>query len=127
MSNSLTVEYQIALFQVIEVPFYDQTVSLYPDGALGNIHDVTGSSRSSKTLILNHLTVNIYPDNNVMVYLQGKLDDWIALGEDTTRIEGGSVGNVTGIIRRKILVLVPFYRCHETMQRGVGTSIPIIR
>ncbi len=134
---ALTIQRQLALFQCLEVPFFDQQGILYADGALTTLHDVTGSTRSTQKLIQNHLTNYIYVDpTGLQVVLEGLLDDWIALGEDTTRIEGGSIGNITGIVndireersevQKKILVMVPYYRAHEQMQRGI-TSIPIIR
>lgn len=128
-----------ALYQCLELPRFPQQATVFEDGSVGRLHDVTNSAWAIPTLINNHLTNYIYTDNSVggiFDTLGALLDAWTALGTDTTAIEGGAVGNISGInssvqhereeIRRQVLVYVPYYRYHEQMQRG-NACIPVIR
>ena len=128
---------EIALFKVLEVPYSTTTNTLLPDGLTVQVHDVTSSIRAAKTVILAHLTSNIYIDADIQTELESLLDDYIDLGTDMTMIDGGSIGNLSGIrwspqedreeIRRQVLALVPFWRHHDELLRSTSGVVRIIR
>lgn len=137
---ALTKAREIALFMILEVPYTTTSYTLYGDGGkVAQTSDVTGSARAAKTLILNHLTNEIYPDAAVTTVLENLLDLWIDLGTDITTIDAGSIGNVQGInnsvkderteIQRQVLILVPFWRVQDQILRssGNGAFIPVCR
>lgn len=135
MAN-LTEARMAALYQCLELPRFPQQATVWDDGSVARVHDVTSSTWAVPTLINNHLTTYIYTDVNIQTALEGLLDSWVLLGTDVTALSAGAIGNVSGIdyatqgereeIRRQVLVYVPYYRYHEQMQRG-GGCIPIIR
>lgn len=128
---ALTAAQRLALFQILEVPMFAKTHRIVVDGMIVETHDVTGSSRSAVTLIDDHVTTNIVGTDYETV-LKGYLDDWINLDTDMSVVDQGSIGNVQGItdsipaerdeIRRQVLPMVPFYRCHEALERSKGAS-----
>jgi len=135
---ALTAARRIALFQALEVPLFPQRTQLYEDGSVGQVKDVTSSVWRVPLLIDNHLTTYVYVDpTGIQATLESALDAWIALGTDTTAIQQGSIGNISGIdyrtqdereeIRKQILVICPFYRCHIEMERAHSAEIDIIR
>jgi hypothetical protein len=127
---------EIALFQILEVPYVTRVNYLQPGHITAEPRDASGSAYAARTLILQHLTDNIYTDGDVEDVLEARLDDWINLGIDTTSMDQGAVGNVQGLrmdpeadraeIRRQVLILVPFFRAHDEISRGNSSSCPII-
>ena len=147
---ALTKAREIALFEALEVPYSFTGNEIIDPGLISEVTDVASSSRATKTLILNHLTANIYPDADITTKLEAYLDNWIDLGVDTSALINGAVGNIQGItddiqnerreIQRRIIISVPFFRHHEQLliQAGVsgtgggigggrGGAIPIVR
>ena len=137
MAGPLTSDLLLALYQVLELPMFPAQGNVYGDGMVATVHDVTGSVRAVPTLITAHLNTYIYPDVTLFTALQGLLQSWVALGTDEIALQQGSVGNVTGIetstrgtreeIRKQVLVMVPYWRYHEEMQRRRSGTIEIIR
>jgi hypothetical protein len=134
---ALTKAREIALFQILEIPYSLRVNYLIQPGQItAEPRDATNSAYAARTLVLQHLTDNIYPDTDIQTVLEARLDDWINLGIDTTSMEQGSVGNVAGLrmdpdadraeIRRQVLILVPFYRAQDEISRGNSSSCPII-
>lgn len=119
------------------MPYTTRVNTVYGEGLIAQTYDATGSARAAKTLILAHLVSDIYPDSGIQAVLESYLDDWIDLGTDVTSIDGGSIGNISGVtmnigaereeIRRQTLVLVPFWRAHDEIQRSRGGSVSLIR
>jgi hypothetical protein len=148
MAGPLTKVKEIALFEALEIPYSFTGNRLIDPGMIAEVTSVVGSARAAKTLVLNHLTTDIYPDTDIFNVLDAYLANWIALGVDTSAIVNGAVGNIQGLtddiqnerreIQRRIIIMVPFYRHHEQIliQNGApgtggagagGGIIPIVR
>ena len=133
---ALSKPQEIALFQILEVPYTTSVGRVITEGLVTETRSVTGSAKATKDLILAHLTAEVYPEPTVETSLKALLDAWIDLGTDTTAIEQGEVGNVRGLtttvagereeIRKQTLIIVPFYRYHEQYSRG-GLSMMVCR
>ena len=129
-----SVALEIALFQVIEVPYATKSNVIVGDALLAETHDVTGSSRAAYTLIMSQVNSMVA---GAVTELESLLTTWRNLGTDVVSIDGGSIGNLQGVsdsaaaereeIRKQVLVLVPFYRYHEELSRRRGLTVPIIR
>ena len=133
---SLSTAQKIALFQILEVP-YTRTVGHLQDAdnLLSLQYQSVNSDNSAYTQIMDHLAAL---DSEVESVLESYLDEWICLGTDSYRLDGG-VGGISGIsysdnnerdiIRRNVLVIVPYYRYHEEMknQHRAGRNIMLIR
>lgn len=132
---ALTKAREIALFQVLEVPYATQA-SVVNNGELSvATTDVTGDTNAAKTVITTYVNALI-ADVDVAAVLTTLLDRWVALGTDTTTVSGGQVGEISGVtvdpaaerleIRRQTLVLVPFWHYHEEIERSQAASRTII-
>jgi len=135
---ALSTEQEIALYDILEVPYYATINRLSPpDNILATPITVDASQRQAKQRITDHLTAMT---DAVETVLAAWLDAWITLGVDHTVIEVGQVGAIGGVtlnpeferreIRNKVLNVVPFYRNHEEMERdkpGGGAFIPVTR
>jgi len=136
---ALSDSQKISLFQVLEVPLFDTIGLLHGESNLNQQPFNSGTSDfQAKAAIESHL------DNLAANYtgyedeLKTYLDEWSALGSQTLTLDG-SVGGIDGVsinteserleIRRRVLVIVPFYRAHEEMMRSneQNTSINVIR
>ena len=120
----------IALFQILEVPMVSKAHVIAEPGLLVSETDYTTDAFSARTKIEAYLTANIYTDAAVQAVLEALLDEWIALGTANTRIEGGSVGAISGLsdvpneqrneIRARVTVMVPFFRSHLDLRSGAS-------
>lgn len=129
---------RIALFEVLEVPMFTTTYKVVADKMIVESHSVAGSAQAAVTLIDAHLAAYITPTVGIENVLKAHLDEWITLGTDTSVVEQGAVGAVQGItdsipaqreeIRKKVLVLVPFWRCHTEIehQKSSGAMVAVI-
>lgn len=132
----LTKAREIALFEVLEVPYATVSNDLLAGGLAAQPHEMTGSARSAKTMILAHVESAICGDADIQAVLEVLLDRWIAMGTDASSLEGGSFGNVSGVtdnpdderavIRRKVLVQVPFWRHHQELLHLSGGNRPLV-
>jgi len=133
---ALTTSQTVALFQVLEVP-YSNTIGKMQDA--DNLRvlemEVTNAATGAKYQIEAHLAAL---DSEVETELASLIDAWIDLGTGTYEIDGG-IGDIQGLsysddaerdlIRRRIIVIVPYYRYHEELvnrDRG-GRNIGLIR
>lgn len=137
----LTTQQEIALFQMLEVPW--QPVVIKPAGAdylFYEKSDATTSIRQARQAILDYLAVYVYPNADALLVLVGYCNRWICIGTDTIVLQAGSAGNgVTGVtsdpererleIQRQVKGMVPFFRAHQEMARAAssGSSISICR
>lgn len=138
---SLTTEQEIALFQMLEVPW--QPVVIKPAGSDNLFYektDATTSVRQARQAILDYLAAYIYTNASAEAVLVNYCTRWIDIGTDTVTIISGSVGSgVSGVsndpererleIQRQVKGLVPFYRVHEEMSRqaSAGAYVGICR
>lgn len=132
----LTKARLIALFQILEVPLVSKAHVIQEPGLLVSETDCTSDPYAARTKIEAYLTANIYTDTDVQTVLESLLDEWIALGTSNTRIEGGSVGAISGLsdipseqrneIKARVVGMVPFWRSHLDIQRTVQRSALIV-
>ena len=132
---ALTKAQEMALYQILEVPYVSKAYRIQGQGLLVDETDKTTDPYAAKTKIDERLT-EIAADADLETELTSLLDDWIDLGTDVTRIDAGNVGNVGGVtddpneerdeLRRRVLIIVPCWRCHEVLQRNAPRSVPLI-
>ena len=136
---ALTQEQDIALFQVLEVPWQPEVNQLVDKWNLViQKWSVTDSVRQANRAIRDYLAAYITPVAAAELKLQEYLDRWIQIGTDVVVLDGG-VGPVQGVrsdpnaerleIQRQVKGFLPFYRAHEeaSRQASEGTFVGIIR
>jgi hypothetical protein len=136
---ALTTAQEMALFQILEVPWQPMAHELVDRNNLVFQQFSFGDSiRSSNAAIRAYVLAYITADANAETVLVSYLDRWISLGTDTVTLQGG-VGPVQGVncdpeaerreIQRQVKILVPFYRHHMEVERSsaAGAFLPICR
>lgn len=136
---ALTTAQEMALFQILEVPWQPMAHELVDRNNLVVQKFSYGDSvRSSNIAIRAYISAYITADADAEAVLDGYLDRWITLGTDTVTLQGG-VGPVQGVtcdpeaerreIQRQVKILVPFYRHHMEVERSSSANafIPICR
>jgi hypothetical protein len=134
---ALTGAQKLALFEILEVPFCAIHGQVSENG-LYSTEQEADASWAAKNAIETHISGVIEVDASLETALKVYVDRWIALGTKTIRIDGGSVGNVSGVIQgpqeerqlimQRVVVLVPFYRSHlQMMDQGQSVNIPSVR
>lgn len=133
---ALTDAQELALFEVLEVPY--STTAMIPQDDMGLTalqYGTSNTSQQAKTLIENHVASLSSGKETQLVAL---LDRWIALGTNTTVLDGGA-GGLSGVtanpdaernlIRQKVRTIVPFWRAHERIEIASKrrSSISLIR
>lgn len=129
---ALTAEQDIALFQVLEVPWQPQVNQLVDKWNLVvQVWNVSDSIRQANRAIRDYLAAYITPVPAAEAKLKEYLDRWIQIGTDTVTLDGG-VGPVQGVacdpnkerleIMRQVKGFLPFYRAHEEASRLETTS-----
>lgn len=127
---------EIALFEVLEVPY--STTAMIPQDEMGLTaleYSTNNASQQAKSLITNHVSGLSSGKETLLI---ASLDRWIALGTNTTVLDGGA-GGLSGVtadpdaernlIRQKVRTLVPFWRAHERIEIASKrrSSIGLIR
>lgn len=118
---ALTTAQQIALHQILEVPWTTNVDHLLgDDNTIARTYDVDGSMRAKQKIAARLAAL----DSEAEAVLVDDLDRWIALGTDAYLIDAGSVGATAGLttspaaereeIARRVRILVPMYRIHES-------------
>jgi len=133
---ALTTEQEIALYNVLEVPWSTTINKLQGDDNLTAI--TWGSVEPGNTQAYAKIQTRIAEIEAMsaaLAVLVAWLDDWIALGSNVTNLEGGMDG-LDGLsdsptrerreLRAKILTIVPFYRCHEEMVGNQAREVSVI-
>lgn len=140
---ALTTAQEIALFQILEVPWCPSGSDQEAGHLVGGDNmlverAIVRSSQSMQAAALIRSWVAALGSDAETV-LVAYLTEWITLGTDTTDLVGASVGGYSGItdtpestrleIRRQVIVLVPYYRHHEVIERDSrsGGSVNLIR
>jgi len=114
---ALTTQQELALFEVLEVPFATSVgdLSIDDDHLLAQVRQVTEANKAAKTVIQSwHQSLTSEVEAQLVIYL----NQWIALGVDMTVIDQGSIGSIAGVsdspavereeIRRRVLTICPF-------------------
>ena len=133
---ALSTEQTIALFEILEVPYSDTIGKIQdPDNLRVLEYTVEATATGAKARIEAHLAGMASATETI---LAAYLDEWIDLGTCAYEMSGG-VGDIQGItfsddaerdvIRRRVIVLVPYYRVHEEMENRhrAGRNIALIR
>jgi len=133
---ALTTQQQIALFQILEVPWQPKVIK--PAGVDNLFHetsDATTSIRQARQAILDYLATYIYTDAAAQACLQVYCDRWIEIGTDVIVLDSGSTGGIAGVssdpererleIQRQVKVMVPFWKAHVEIERA-GTAGPYV-
>jgi hypothetical protein len=134
---ALTTRQQIALHQILEVPWTTAVDHLEgTDNTVARTYDVDGSMRA-KQKISERLSALDSEEEAVLV---DDLDRWVELGTDAYLVDAGSVGSLAGLttspaaerelIAGRVRVLVPMYRAHDALaydDGGAGGPVPLIR
>jgi len=136
---SLTTAQEMAMFQILEVPWQPMAHELVDRNNLVYQKFSYGDSiRSSNIAIRDYIGAYISADVAAEAVLVTYLDRWITLGTDTITLQGG-VGPIQGVncdpeaerreIQRQVKILVPFYRHHMEVERSsaAGSFLPICR
>lgn len=134
---ALTAARNIALFQILEVP-YATSKHILSDDALNTVLvDASGAESAAKDAIISHVATEIETDANLLAVLTTLLDAWTTLGLETAEVVGGALGELQGVnysperkrdeIRRQVLTLVPFFRAHESVERRQDRNIRVLR
>ena len=134
MSNVLTTAQNMALHMVLEVPWQPEPTHLIDaDNSVVVKLTISAGARQAKESINTYLATYIYPDNDAFAVLTGYLDRWIDIGTTQVRILDGNVGTMSNTtvsfeeeraeIRRQVAVIVPYYKCHEIMERNASGQV----
>jgi hypothetical protein len=120
-------QYQ-TLFEILEIP-YSSDGSIYTVTQNGDA-SYTGNSWDAVALQKAYSGVYIWISGmsaSGQAVLSGLLSEWDALGSDMTRIDGGSIGDISNLtysapdrrerIAQRVKIRVPFYRKHEEIMR----------
>jgi len=120
-------QYQ-TLFEILEIP-YTSDGSIY---TVTNAGDAAYAGISWDSVALQKAYSGVYiwvsgMSASGQAVLSGMLTEWDALGSDMTRIDNGTMGDITNItysaperrerIAQRVKIRVPFYRKHEEIRR----------
>ena len=134
--SALTMPRQIALYQILEVPFSATHQILNDDGSF-SIQKIAPSQIAAYNTIQTYLTNSIYTNPTLQTVLEGLLDKWITLGTRVDSMEGGSIGSLNGIswspekeraeISKQVIIIVPYYRLADQFKHANDGNIAIVR
>lgn len=140
---ALSAARDIALFQILDVPYFTGHYTLDGMGTLSNLQDTSGATANqAKTVILAYVLANIEGTAPLLLILTTDLDRWITIGSTTVRMETGNVGTLGSVtldyrderalIADRVRIMVPFYKFHEVLARqkaagGSGMNVGVIR
>ena len=121
----LSKEQELALYEALEVPYQTSVHKLQPEDNLTAIEYTAVNLATQAFILIQNRITEIEADADLLSLLQDNLNDWIALGNNVTTLQGG-IGELNGvdddpnrernIIRAKIITKVPFYRHHDEMK-----------
>lgn len=129
----LTVEQEIALFQILEVPWQPKVIKpAGPDNLFHETSDATSSVRQARQAILDYLAAYIYPTPAALAKLQHYCDRWIEIDTDVVVMEAGGTGAVSGVstdpererleIQKQVKDFIPFWRSHREIERAASSG-----
>jgi len=119
---ALTDTQKTSLFQILKVPLFDSVHLLHGEGNLNQQPFESGSSVfQAKAAIDSHLADLAANYTGYETELKALLDTWDSLGTQTYNLDGGdgisySPETERREIRDKVMVIVPFYMAHESIQ-----------
>jgi hypothetical protein len=133
---ALTKAREIALFQILEVPYSPTTQQMSQDGTM-SVQKVVPTAIACYYTITTFLTDHIYTDLTLQTVLEDLLDKWICLGTRVDSLDNGTIGALSGIsysaqkerteIQRQTIIIVPYYKLADQYKHAADGNIPIIR
>ena len=133
---ALTKAQEIALFQILEVPYNAQTQRLESDNQM-SVQKIVPTAIACYNTIKTYLTDYIYVDADITLALSTLLDEWICLGTRTESMDGGAIGSIQGLsysvpkqraeIKRQVIIIVPYYKLSDDYQRANSGQVSILR
>jgi hypothetical protein len=121
---ALTTEQEVALYDILEVPYSTTVNKLQPADNLTAVSYTSDTTTDQAYAKIQTKITEIEANASLLAVLVAYLDEWIALGTNVATLEGG-IGGVNGIsvdptrqrreIRAKVINIVPFYRHHDEM------------
>jgi len=117
---ALTTRQTVTLYEILEIPM--SSTYVHPTGGdnlLALASTVMPSSMQSQRYITDRLAV-IAADPNLELELKGQLDLWYSLQGDSTQMDAGGAGGVSGVsfdlkyerqmIRQRVVVMMGISR-----------------
>jgi len=121
---TLSLERELALFEILQVPYQTSVMKLQPEDNLTAIEYTADNLATQAFGLIQDKITEIEANAELLALLEGHLDSWVALGTNVTNLQG-NVGDIGGIddspdrerqaIRAKVITIVPFYRHHDEM------------
>ncbi|MCX7806466.1 MAG: hypothetical protein N3A38_14960 [Planctomycetota bacterium] len=136
---ALTDERKAALFEVLEIPVVPKIARVLPPdgpGLTAFVEEQTVAAAQACELVEARLAELTAAQEARLAEL---LDAWIEIGTDSTRVDAGTIGGLSGVsydpdrereeIRRRVQLIVPFLRYADELvrRRSNSTTIPILR
>jgi hypothetical protein len=123
----------LALFEILETPYYSGYFTLDGMGTLAASTEISAATQGqAKEEIIDFVATNIEATAGLLTVLNARLDKWIAIDTQTGRIEAGGVGSISGVtanfteerelIKAKVKNMIPFFRHHEVLARRLGAA-----
>jgi len=122
---ALTKQQELALFEILEVPYQSSVHKLQPEDNLTAIEYTADNLATQAYILIQTKITEVEADADLLAVLQGYLNQWISLGTNVTNLQGG-FGDINGVddsvnrerheIRGRVLIIVPFYRHHEELR-----------
>ena len=125
---ALTDAQKTRLFQILKVPLFDTVGLLHGEGNLNQQPFESGSSEfQAKAAIESHLADLAANHTGLETELKSLLDRYDAIGTQSWTFDAGSFGATSGMtmspaserqeIRDQVIVIVPYYMAHESIQK----------
>jgi hypothetical protein len=133
---TLSTAQVITVFQILDIPYTDNGYTVTDNFGTVRTASTINPSAVIKPEIEAYLAAIGADVYNAIVEL---LTDWTALGTSTARMEGGQLGDMSGVsslpnekralIRERMRNLVPFYQPYVLLQKQAGQQqsfVPMI-
>ena len=129
---AITDTQKVSLFQILEVPLFATVGLLHGESNL-NQQPFTSinSDFQAKAAIEAHLSDLAANFTGLETDLKTYLDKWDALGSQVYTLDDGGDGvsyspeNERIELRRRVMVIVPYYRAHDEMSRAGSVNINV--
>lgn len=133
---ALTKAREIALFQILQVPYSATVQRMTEDGTM-SVQKIVPTAIACYNTITTYLTNNVYTDATLQAVLETLLDKWIALGTRVDSLENGNIGSLQNVnysvkaeraeIVAQTIIIVPYFRMQDNYVRENSGFAPIVR
>lgn len=135
---SLSDAQTVALFQILDVPLSTSRNTVDNTGMLVSSQDLSSPSQTAAKTAIDTAVLALTADRETT--LKVDLNRWLEMGSSSGKIVGGGIGGLSGFqydydeerrnIRSRVLIMLPYYKHHEALERQNGDngfSIRVIR